>query len=197
MLFKKRDQDTWGFVPPSKDIDKLCTVYPGSCPGRVSHSEIYRQMEADNFRSLGAENSSRRVTSKIHRQTSKVRGTDNKFNQLCTYVKFIRRGRKIIKKRCYRISTVRSGRPRVLQHFFRCPKKGRRSPSNIEFKTTQSLHGKFSFQDGNTTVHYSSPQYGRLGVHLRSTGCISSDSYVSTSQKISEVKLLMKGVVSF
>jgi hypothetical protein len=48
-------------------------------------------------------------------QTSKVRSADNKFVKYCTYVKYFRRGKKIIRKRCYRISTTRSGRPGFLE----------------------------------------------------------------------------------
>ena len=146
----ERDHDSWGFVPRSKKINKLCTVSPGSDPGRVSCTEFCRQMEAGNFRSLGVENSRGRVASKICKQTSKVRSTDNKFVKYCTYVKYFRRGKQIIRKRCYRISTTRSGKPGFLQHLFHCSKKRRRSPSNIKLETSQCIHGKISFQDGNT-----------------------------------------------
>ena len=185
--FKKRDHDSWGFVPRSKKIDKLCTVSPGSDPGRVSCTEFCRQMEAGNFRSLGVENSRGRVASKICKQTSKVRSADNKFVKYCTYVKYFRRGKKIIRKRCYRISTTRSGRPGFLQHLFHCSKKRRRSPPNIKLETSQCIHGKISFQDGNTKINHSSPPCGGLGVHLRSARCIPTNSHVSTSQEVSEV----------
>ena len=92
-----------------------------------------------NFRSLGVENSRGRVASKICKQTSKVRSADNKFVKYCTYVKYFRRGKKIIRKRCYRISTTRSGRPGFLQHLFHCSKKRRRSPSNIKLETSQCI----------------------------------------------------------
>ena len=114
-------------------------------------------MEAGNFRSLGVENSRGRVASKICKQTSKVRSADNKFVKYCTYVKYFRRGKQIIGKRCYRISTTRSGRPGFLQHLFHCSKKRRRSPSNIKLETSQCIHGKISFQDGNTKINHSSP----------------------------------------
>ena len=65
--------------------------------------------------------------------------------------------KKIIRKRCYIISTTRSGRPGFLQHFFHCSKKRRRSPSNIKLETSQCIHEKISFQDGNTKINHSSP----------------------------------------
>ena len=144
-------------------------------------------MEAGNFRSLGVENSRGRVASKICKQTSKVRSADNKIVKYCTYVKYFRRGKKIIRKRCYRISTTRSGRPGFLQHLFHCSKKRRRSPSNINLETSQCIHGKISFQDGNTKINHSSPPCGGVGVHLRSARCIPTNSHVSTSQEVSEV----------
>ena len=95
--------------------------------------------------------------------------------------------KKIIRKRCYRISTTRSGRPGFLQHLFHCSKKRRRSPPNIKLETSQCIHGKISFQDGNTKINHSSPPCGGLGVHLRSARCIPTNSHVSTSQEVSEV----------
>ena len=68
-----------------------------------------------------------------------------------------------------------------------CSKKRRRSPSNIKLETSQCIHGKISFQDGNTKINHSSPPCGGVGVHLRSARCIPINSHVSTSQEVSEV----------
>ena len=92
--------------------------------------------------------------------------------------------KKIIRKRCYRISTTRSGRPGFLQHLFHCSKKRRRSPSNIKLETSQCIHGKFSFQDWNTKIIHSSPPCGGVRIHLRSARCIPTNSHVSTSQEV-------------
>ena len=108
-------------------------------------------------------------------------------SERCSKSFFIRRGRKLVRKTSYRVSSSRPRRSRVLFNIFPCTEEGRRLSSNIESKTIKQVPKGATFQDGNITVHNSSSGKGRLGGILGPKGCISSCTSVSTAPQISQI----------
>lgn len=151
------------------------------------YTESIQQLEASNFRSLGAEHCQGGSSVKICTKTSKDRRKTHNCKKYYSYVKYFRRNKKIVGKRCYRISSSRSKRAGLLQHFFRGFKKGRGSTTDSKPKTTKSISREIPFQDGNFTVNYSSSTKGRLGVNSGFKRCLPSNSNVSCSQEVSKI----------
>ena len=150
-------------------------------------TEFCKKLESDNFRPMGVKLSPGRASYQFCFSSPEVRGQSDKAQQSCTYVKYFRRGRKLIRKTCYRNCPLAPDRSRFLQHFLCCSQKGRRDASYSKPEANQCLFTKLPLQDGILKVHNSGTAKRRLGCKSGPKRCISSNSGVPTSQKISKV----------
>lgn len=164
-----------------------CTVKSKQCPGRVQCKKVLSKLGADSSRSMGFKNHFRRVTSSVSCFTPGVRGKGNLCKKYISYVRYFRRGGKIISKRCYRICPQRTRGPGVLQYLFHSSKKRWRNKANLKFKTSQCIPREGTFQNGDFTVNHSGNAAGGLGCVNRSEGCLSTHSSSCSTQKISKV----------
>jgi hypothetical protein len=114
-LFKKRDHDSWGFVPRSKKIDKLCKVSSGSTQvgSRIQNFVDKRKQVASDSWVLKIVEEGLRLKFVSKPPKSGVR-TTNLLN-IVHMSNILEEVKNIIRKRCYRISTTRSGRQGFLQ----------------------------------------------------------------------------------
>ena len=191
---QKRALRSWGFVPKSRYCSenlKCCTENSKFSPGRVLCTEFFKQVGADSSRSLDSQNYFRRFTPSVCKYASKDRGKDYPCTKPISYVKYIRRGTKVIRKRCYRKGTTRPGRSGVLQHLFHSAQEGRWNPSNSQFKTSECSFKERPLQDGNFTFNHSSTASRGLGSLNRFKRCVSSPPNICSSPQIPEV--LCKG----
>ena len=164
-----------------------CTVKTKQCPGRVSCKRVLSKLGADSSRSMGLKDCFRGITSSVSKFTPRVRGKNYLCKKYFSYVKYYRRGGKIVSKRCYRICPQRTGGPGLLQYIFHGSQKRWGNKTNFKFKTPQCFSTKGTFQNGDSTVNNSGNATRGLGCVDRSERCLFTHSSSCSTQKVSKV----------
>lgn len=113
------------------------------------------QMGADSSKSLDSQNYILGMKSSICKYASKDRGKDNPCSQSITYVRYIRRGRKVMRKRGYRTSSMWPGRQGFYSTFSIVPTKDGGIRPILNLKPLNVYLKKRTFQDGNSSFHNS------------------------------------------
>ena len=111
----------------------------------------------------------------------------NNFHFSGEEIMYIRRGRKIIRKKCYRTCTPRPGRSGLLQHLFCRSEERRRLASNTKSSTAEHASHNSTFQDGNSEVNNEVFSARGLGIFSGFDRCISTSSGSSTVSEVSQV----------
>lgn len=138
---------------------------------------------------MGIEHCPGRTSSSVQRVTGRKRNKNYSYNRCKEATIYIRRGSKLIRKKCNRTSPVRPDRPGILQHFLPSPKEGRRISTYSESQSSEYIPKSTSFQNGDIKKHSESHRPRRLGTISRSKGCLPSRSHVSSRSQISEILL--------
>ena len=191
-----RTRSDRGFVPQSrKSMSRLsctyckstgCKCYKSS-PGRGSFSSVCGSMESYYSRKMDFTAGTGRSQLAICKDSDRKR---NKRDKVCRYSEnylYIRRGRKLVRKKCHRESSKTARRPRVLQHLFHCAEKRRRISTNFKSAKSQFVPCCSTLQDGNIAANNLCSGERRLGSVNRPQGCILSCSSPSEVQEIPSI----------
>ena len=135
----------WGFVPQSRPtvLDKSCTA-----PSRGEIDSFCTKLDRNNYGSMDIRHCKKWNKVAVRKGSEGIGTKRNNFHFSGEEIMYIRRGRKIIRKKCYRTGTPRPGRSGLLQHLFVVPKKdgGLRPILNLRQLNTHLIISHFKME---------------------------------------------------